>query len=85
MILDALIGLVLSVLTGVLGLMPAWSLPAKLVQGAASIGGSVASVDVLFPVVTLVKCLVVILALRALLALWGFLQWLWSAIPFKAS
>jgi len=85
MILDALIGLVVGLFTGILGLIPAYSPDARLSSFGTSLGSSVAGLDGVFPVVALGACIGIVLAVRLFIAAWDLLVFLYHAIPFKAT
>jgi hypothetical protein len=83
MILDAIAGLLLGVLNGVLGLFPAYSLPSSMTDFSASVGSWVGSANGFFPVVTLGVCIGVILAARAFVLAVRLVVFVYDLIPLK--
>lgn len=53
MIFDAIIGLLFSLLSGLVALFPAWSLPAGLTDFGAGLGARLAGVNEVIPVATI--------------------------------
>lgn len=80
MILDAIIGLVMSVLTGVLGLIPAFTF--DLAAAGYNLGAALVGSNAVFPTVTLGLCIVTVIGLRLFIALVAFIAWVWDKIPF---
>lgn len=80
MIFDLIIGVVMGLLTGVLGLLPDYD-PNFLGFGSG-LGSAIAGANSVFPVVTLGICIAVILGLRMFLLAVAFLVWLWDLVPF---
>lgn len=85
MLVDFLIGLVVGIFTGILGLMPAYQLPASITDLGGTIGSSVAAINGVFPVVTLGACLVLMIGARLFIAAWSAIAWAYDKIPFKFS
>lgn len=83
MILDAIMGLLVALLTGVVGLLPAWSPPSSITSLGDSIGSAVGSVNGVFPVGTLGACLAIMVGSRLFVFAWGFIVWVYRLIPFK--
>ncbi len=84
MITDAIISIVTAILSGILSLLPVWVPPDMLTE---TWPGDIASVahwlNGYFPIYTLGICLGIILALRALLAVWVIAVWVYDRFPFK--
>lgn len=85
MITDAIVETLMGVLTGVLGLMPAYSLPAQIDDLGATLGGPVAGINGVFPIVTLGSGLAALIAVRLFLYLVAVVQWVYELVPFKAT
>lgn len=76
--------LMLTVLTGVLGLLPTYDPPSFEPLGT-ELGAGLASANALFPVTVLGGCLAAVIGLRLFLLVWDFIIWLYRLIPLKAT
>lgn len=83
MIVDVLIGLMVSMFTGVIGLLPAWAPPDSITNFGESVGSAVAGVNGVFPVVTLGICIAMMIGVRLFVLAWGLLIWVYKLVPFK--
>lgn len=79
-----IVTLMLTVLTGALGLLPTYDPPDFGSLGTA-LGSGLASANALFPVTTLGVCLAVVLGFRLFLLVWDAIIWLYRLIPLKAT
>lgn len=85
MIIDAIVQVLTGLVTGVLGLMPAYQLPDQINDLGETLGGAVAGINGVFPVVTLGKALAAVIAVQLLLAVCSLVLWVYKLIPFKAT
>lgn len=81
MILDAILGGLIKIATGILGLLPNLGFNAD--GFGAGLGGTLAAANSVFPVVTLGTCIGAVLACRLFMATFGFFAWLYEKIPFN--
>ena len=78
MIVDLLSAAVLAGLTALLSLLPTFSMPsAALYDGFL---GDVGKVDHIFPIITLLQCLTVLLAVELLMRSWDVIVWIYHQI-----
>lgn len=84
MIFDAIVGVLLGLVEGVLGLIPAWN-PPNLAAFATTVGNSVSTANTIFPVTTLGACLLVVIGFKLLLNLVDLVGFVYAKIPFKAT
>lgn len=85
MIVDFLMKGVIGLLTGVLDLVPSYSLPDSVTGAGATIGGGIGQIDGIIPVVTIGLCLAVILAFRLFLFAWSIIVFVYDRFPLKAT
>jgi len=85
MVLDAIIKVVITLLTGILGLVPSFSFSDTMWSAGQNIGGALATINGVVPVGTIGECLAVILGVRGFLFVWGLIVFVYDRIPFKAS
>lgn len=85
MITAAVFGFGLLLVGGLLGMVPAFALPESVTSAGASVGGTLGSVNGIFPVVTLGACLAAVLALWVFVNAWGLIVMVYDRIPFKAT
>lgn len=85
MIFDSIVGVLTSVFTGILGLLPAYSLPGNVTALMSNVGSALAGANSVFPVVQLGLCLGVIVAARVFILGWAVVVWLYDKFPFKAT
>lgn len=83
MIFDALAGFLLVVVSGVLGLFPAYTLPGSLSDFSASVGGWVTTANGFFPVTTLGVCIGLVLAARLFVLAVRLVVFVYDLIPLK--
>lgn len=79
-----IVTLMLTVLTGVLGLLPTYSPPAFDGLGT-TLGEGLAAANALFPVTTVGVCLGIVFGVRVFLLAWDAIIWLYRLIPLKAT
>lgn len=84
MIVDFIVTLVFGFLTGLLALIPTFTLP-SLSGFGTSVGGTIGAASGYFPVGTLGFCMAAVLLCRLWLLGWTFAVWLYRLIPFKAT
>lgn len=85
MIVDAIVGVLMAILNGVLGLMPAYQLPASFGSFGTTIGDKLAGVNGVFPVVTLGQALAAMVSWWVFKAVWILVVWIYDKFPFKAT
>lgn len=85
MITTFLVKAVVVVLTGVLSLIPVWSLPVELTSSSGDIGSALAAVNGVFPIADVGICLGIVVAARTFLFAWALIVFLYDRIPFKAT
>lgn len=83
MILDAIIGLLVSFLTAVFSLFPAYSLPGSMTALGSSIGSALNGAGQFFPIGTLGICIGAIVGARVFILGWALVVWLYTKIPAK--
>lgn len=83
MILDLLVSGALTLLTGLLGLFPAYDLPGSMTSLGSELGAAVAGLNGVVPVVTIGVCLGIVLAARLFIAGVALVQWVYGLIPFN--
>ena len=83
MIVDALIGLLLTVISGVFSLVPAYSLPGSMSDFGASVGSWVSTANGFFPVVALGACLAILLVAQVFVLAYRVLVFVYDVIPLK--
>lgn len=84
MIVSLLWGLAATILDGVFGLAPTFTLD-KLGGVGDSIGSAVATVNGIFPIVWLGGCIAAAVATWAFVALWELAVYVYKLVPFKAT
>lgn len=85
MIVDACIKIVVALLTGIFGLLPAFSFADSLWSAGANLGGSLSTVNGVIPVATLGEALGLVMGTRAFMFVWDVVVFIYDRIPFKAS
>jgi len=85
MILDAIIGLVVTLLTGLLGMIPAYSLPDSILSAGATIGETVGTINGVVPIVTMGACLAALIGVRMFIWIWQLVVFIYDKIPAKAT
>lgn len=79
-----IVTLMLTVLTGVMGLLPTYSPPSFDGLGT-TLGQGLAAANALFPITVLGWCLGVVVGVRVFLLAWDAIIWLYRLIPLKAT
>lgn len=85
MVTQLLFTLFLGLLSGLISLFPAWSLPGSMSGWGAQVGGALSSVAGIFPVVTLGLCLAAVLASWLFIIGFQALVFVYKLIPLKAT
>lgn len=85
MIFDAIIGALISLAAGVLGLFPAYELPASVTDLADTLGSWTATANRFFPMDTLSVAIAAVLGARVFVFLVRVVVWVWDLVPFKAT
>lgn len=83
MIVDAIIGVLLSLFTGVIGLLPSWQVPSSITDLGGTLGGALSGLNGVFPVGTLGLCLAMMVGCRLFVFAWGLIVWVYRLVPFK--
>lgn len=83
MIIDALVRIVFGILTGFLGLFPAYALPGSMTSLGQRLGNAVSTANGIFPVQTLGICIGVMLGAHLFILLWALVVWVYTKIPAK--
>lgn len=82
-VFDIIVRTVMDILSGVMGMFPAYSLPGTVTQLGSSVGSAVAAANGVFPVVTLGVCIAVAISARLFIAAWAGIAWVYNKIPAK--
>lgn len=82
MIFDRIMQALLGFVEGILALVPSYELPSSVLELGDSIGQAVASVNGVFPVVTLGACIGVLLVALLFKAGWQLIAYVYEKIPF---
>lgn len=85
MILNWCVKAVVAILTGVLDLIPSWSLPPSLTSSAADIGTALGNVNGVFPIADIAIALGIVVAGRTFLFAWSLIVFVYDRLPFKAT
>ena len=83
MILDLLVKAVVTIFTGLLGLVPAYSPDSTFSTAGASLGATVSAANGVFPVVTLGACIGALVLARLFLVGWELVVFIYDRIPGK--
>lgn len=83
MIVDAIIGVALAVLGGFVALFPSYTLPGSMTGVGSNLGSAVATINGVFPVVTLGICIAAVLGLAVFLAAFNAVVWVYQLVPLK--
>lgn len=85
MLIDGLAILFIGLLSGVMGLVPAFSLPSGFGDAGGGIGSVLAAVNQWVPVTTIMMCIAAILACRLFLIVWSLVVFIYDRVPLKAT
>lgn len=85
MIVQLVLDIVLGALTGILGLVPTFTVPASVTNFGTSMGSAVAGANGVFPVVTLGVVIGALLALRLAMFVWHGIVFVYKLIPLKGT
>lgn len=85
MVTDAVVSILVGFLTGVLSLLPAYSLPAAVAGFGPELGSKIDAWNGVLPVVTIGQVLAATVGLRLFILAWAVVVWLYDKIPFKAT
>lgn len=83
MILDLIVGVLLALVTGIIGLLPSFTLPGSMSDFGTGFGSSLSTLNGLFPVVTLGVCLAAVLGVRLFIAAFNLVVFVYKLIPLK--
>lgn len=83
MILDAIMAILTAVLTGILALLPSYTLPAEFTQVGATLGNALSSAGIYFPVGTLGVCIAAVVGVRVFVSVVAVIGWVYDKIPAK--
>lgn len=85
MIVDAVIKIVVTLLTGCLGLVPSFTLDSAALDLGKNLGGSLSTVNGVIPVTDIGEVLVLIVGVRGLMFVWSLIVFVYDRFPFKAT
>lgn len=85
MIIDAIVKVVTALLTGILGLVPAYTLNGSFTSAGAGLGSALGAINGVFPVGTLGACLGVVLSARLFMLAWNLIVFIYDKFPAKAT
>jgi len=85
MITDLLILFLNGFISGLLSLLPVYTLPPALLNAGTGLGATLGAWNGIFPVSTLAVTALALVTLRAFLAVWWLIDYVYSIIPFKAT
>lgn len=85
MIFDAIVGVLLSLVTGLLGLVPAFQLPNSMMSFGANVGTRAAALDDILPITAIGVCFVILIGVRLFIGAFQLIVFVWELIPFKAT
>lgn len=85
MISDAVIGLVVGLLRGLLALIPGWEPPPDAGDFGVQAGGVVGMLSGYFPITALVVAIGLIYGFRIVMTVWTALVFVYDRLPFKAT
>lgn len=83
MILDAIIGLIVGVLEGLLGLLPAFDISSTFASAGATLGNAAGQLNAILPVSTMGVCIAALLALQLALFVWDVVVFIYDRFPGK--
>lgn len=85
MILDALIGLVVAILEGILAMLPSFTLGVDLTAFGELAGQGAGIIGAAFPVAALGICILALVAVRVGSTLWNLVVFIYDRLPWKAT
>jgi hypothetical protein len=87
MIVDFIIGVVVTLLRNLFGLIPTFTLSSSFTSGSwiPDIAAWFSFANNYFPLYDLVACLAILAAVKGALLLWDLFVWIYHQIPFKAT
>ncbi|MCW2787148.1 MAG: hypothetical protein JWP74_3665 [Marmoricola sp.] len=85
MITSIIISIGLTVVGGLLGLFPAYTLPSSMTSLGSDVGSAVGAANGIFPIVTLGVCLVAVAGVWLFMAAFDLAVWVYELIPMKAT
>ena len=86
MVVDAIVNIVLGLLNSLIGLIPAWEVPAALTESfGPNFAGMVAWANGYFPMFDLAICLGIIIGVQGVLFVVRLVVFIYDRIPLKAT
>lgn len=83
MILDALVIAVTTLMTGFLGLFPAFEFDSEMLSAGSGLGGAISGLNGIVPIVAIGQCILIVLACRLALAGWDLIVFIYDRFPGK--
>jgi len=83
MIIDWIMQILLTIVGGLIGLFPAYSLPGSMTGFGSTLGSTFATLNGVFPVQTLGVCLAAVMGLWLFLTAWDAIIFVYRLIPGK--
>lgn len=81
MVVEMILSLFFSIVSGLIYLVPSFSIPAGMSTAISSVFSLIATVGFFIPLGTLFACMVVMLAVYNIQIIWGLIHWVIRKIP----